>query len=90
MFKNKTEFRFSCRLHCTNKVCLINSVDFVSLRAQLGDKKVNSLRARKSRAKRLQQPLRNLPCNIADILDSVNTGQACAFCMKDLSYNPRR
>ena len=88
LFKNKTELRFSCELHSTNKVCLINSVDFESLRAQLKDKKVNSLRARKSRAKRMQQPLRSLPNNIADILDSVNTGQACAVCMKDLSYNP--
>ena len=88
MFKNKTVFNFSCSMHATSKVCLINSVDFESLRAQLEDRKANSLKARKSRAKRLQQPVRSLPRNLADILDSTNTGQVCAFCMKDLSFDP--
>ena len=88
MFRNKTELLFSCSMHSTSKVCLINSVDFESLRAQLEDKKANCLRARKSRAKRLLQPLRTLPRNVAEILDSVNTGQACAFCMGDLSLCP--
>ena len=88
MFRNKTELRFNCSLHTTNKVCLINSVDFESLRAQLEDKKANSLAARKSRAKRLLQPLRTLPRNIADMLDTLNTGQTCAYCMGDLSIAP--
>ena len=34
------------------------------------------------------QPLRALPRNVADILDSTNTGQVCAFCMSDLSLSP--
>ena len=45
----------------SKKLCLINLVDFGSLRAQLEDKKVKSPKARKSRARRLQQLLRSLP-----------------------------
>ena len=88
MFLNKTEFSFSCRMHATSNVCLINSDDFVSLQAQLTNKKVNSLKARKSRARRLKQPIRELPKNLAGILDAVNMGHVCGHCMMDLSLDP--
>ena len=88
LFVNKTNFPFSCKTHMSNKVCLINSVDFGNFKAQLEDKKVNSLKARKSRARRTQQLIRRLPENMADVLDEINTGTKCAVCMMDLSCCP--
>jgi len=88
LYLNKTSFPFSCKIHATCKVCLINSVDYESLKAQLGNKKVNSLKARKSRARRLQQTVKRMPENMADVMDEINTGSKCATCMTELSFDP--
>merc|ERR1711911_173060 len=88
LYLNKTSFPFSCKIHATCKVCLINSVDYESLKAQLGNKKVNSLKVRKSRARRLQQTVKRMPENMADVMDEINTGSKCATCMTELSFDP--
>ena len=89
LYLNKTSFPFSCEIHSTCKICLINSVNFVSLKDQLGNKKVKILKAMKSRARRMQQVVRELPENMADVIDELNTSSKSATCMTDLSFNRR-
>ena len=68
LFLNKSKFPLRCKIHSSNRVCLINSIDFISLLTQLNDIKVNSLKARKNRVKRLQQPVGLLPANMVETI----------------------